>query len=213
MKYKCEVIKDLLPLYIDGLVSEESKKMVAEHLKECAKCREYYEDLKSEEFIDDIKKDNTEDNESKNIMKSIKSKIRRRNFIIGIISALSVIILLFSIFTYMKNTTIPIKFDDNIRVELKDGNVYAVLKNNTYINAKSKIKEVTNQYGEKEVILYFYFSTTLWEKSFNFSSDYTSEYILVPNGKEVADKIYYYIGDYEKIEEIDNLEAELLWEK
>ena len=37
---KCEVIRDLLPLYHDGVCSEESKKLVEEHLSSCENCRE-----------------------------------------------------------------------------------------------------------------------------------------------------------------------------
>lgn len=35
----CNTIRDLWPLYIDGELSEESRRMVEEHLKECSKCR------------------------------------------------------------------------------------------------------------------------------------------------------------------------------
>lgn len=40
MKTSCEIIKDLLPLYCDGICSEESKKTVEEHLQSCADCKE-----------------------------------------------------------------------------------------------------------------------------------------------------------------------------
>ena len=30
---KCEIIRDLLPLYADGLASEESVRVIEEHLK------------------------------------------------------------------------------------------------------------------------------------------------------------------------------------
>lgn len=36
----CEVVQDLLPLYMDGCCSEQSKKIVEEHLEECTDCRE-----------------------------------------------------------------------------------------------------------------------------------------------------------------------------
>lgn len=36
----CEVVQDLLPLYVDGCCSEQSKKIVEEHLEECEECRE-----------------------------------------------------------------------------------------------------------------------------------------------------------------------------
>ena len=36
----CDVIRDLLPLYEDNVVSEETAQMVREHLKDCPACRE-----------------------------------------------------------------------------------------------------------------------------------------------------------------------------
>ena len=35
----CEIVRDLLPLYADGLCSEESRRAVEEHLKSCEACR------------------------------------------------------------------------------------------------------------------------------------------------------------------------------
>ena len=40
MKYDCEVVQDLLPLYQDGICSDTSRKIVDEHLKDCEKCNE-----------------------------------------------------------------------------------------------------------------------------------------------------------------------------
>lgn len=39
MKISCGVIKDLLPLYHDGVCSDESKAMVEEHLASCDDCQ------------------------------------------------------------------------------------------------------------------------------------------------------------------------------
>lgn len=46
MEKNCKVISDLLPLYVDEACSDESKKIVEEHLKECEKCRLLTEDMK-----------------------------------------------------------------------------------------------------------------------------------------------------------------------
>lgn len=43
----CEIIKDLIPLYIDECCSEESAALVKEHLESCAECKELYEDMKT----------------------------------------------------------------------------------------------------------------------------------------------------------------------
>ena len=37
---KCGVIHDLLPLYEDGVASEETTQLVREHLKDCPACQE-----------------------------------------------------------------------------------------------------------------------------------------------------------------------------
>lgn len=42
------MINDLLPLYIDGVCSEESKKLVEEHMKTCDSCRKTAEQMKSD---------------------------------------------------------------------------------------------------------------------------------------------------------------------
>jgi len=39
----CDVVKDLLPLYVDGMVSDSSKKGIEEHLNTCADCKKTYE--------------------------------------------------------------------------------------------------------------------------------------------------------------------------
>lgn len=45
---KCNIICDLIPLYIDGCCSDESAEAVKEHLSQCADCRVLYEDMKNE---------------------------------------------------------------------------------------------------------------------------------------------------------------------
>ena len=39
MKISCEIIKDLLPLYHDGVCCNDSKTMVEEHLAHCDSCK------------------------------------------------------------------------------------------------------------------------------------------------------------------------------
>lgn len=46
----CYVIEDLLPLYIEGEVGENTKKDIAEHLKGCEHCREIYRKMSSSVF-------------------------------------------------------------------------------------------------------------------------------------------------------------------
>ena len=43
----CNAVKDLLPNYIDGLVSDETAQEIAEHLKACSECTTEYEQMKA----------------------------------------------------------------------------------------------------------------------------------------------------------------------
>ena len=42
----CNVIMDLLPLYVDECCSEESERLVAEHLETCESCRKIYDQMR-----------------------------------------------------------------------------------------------------------------------------------------------------------------------
>lgn len=41
----CEIVKDLLPLYVDGMVSDVSKKSIESHLGNCTDCNEVYQNM------------------------------------------------------------------------------------------------------------------------------------------------------------------------
>ena len=41
----CEIVKDLLPLYVDGIVSDVSKKSIENHLEHCTDCNEMYHNM------------------------------------------------------------------------------------------------------------------------------------------------------------------------
>ena len=41
----CEIVKDLLPLYVDEMVSDVSKKSIENHLENCTECNEIYHNM------------------------------------------------------------------------------------------------------------------------------------------------------------------------
>ena len=42
---ECDVIKDLIPLYKDNMISKASKNLVEEHLKTCSSCQKYLDEI------------------------------------------------------------------------------------------------------------------------------------------------------------------------
>ena len=75
MKNECNIIRDLLPLYVEDMVSEETTQFVKEHLTECKNCKEYYETMKSTDGFVEKKNDNSEDIKMISGLKNIKNKI------------------------------------------------------------------------------------------------------------------------------------------
>lgn len=51
---KCEIVKDLLPSYIDGLTSAESNSEIVEHLETCQECKEILDQMKTEVNVENI---------------------------------------------------------------------------------------------------------------------------------------------------------------
>lgn len=50
----CEIVKDLLPMYIDGLCSDTSNKLVKQHLSTCSHCKQIYEQMLNEFEVEQI---------------------------------------------------------------------------------------------------------------------------------------------------------------
>jgi len=46
MKLSCNIINDLLPLYVEGLASEDTRKAVEEHLADCSACQKNFEKMR-----------------------------------------------------------------------------------------------------------------------------------------------------------------------
>lgn len=99
MKISCEIIRDLLPLYHDGVCSNESRQMIEEHLSECENCRAELKAMDDMLIIPD-KKQNLADAEAvKNLSRKWK-KGMFKSLLKGILITL-VIVILFALVLYL----------------------------------------------------------------------------------------------------------------
>ncbi len=55
MSKQCDIVGDLLPLYVDGACSETSADMVKEHLQSCSSCLDMYRKMKTHTSEDALK--------------------------------------------------------------------------------------------------------------------------------------------------------------
>lgn len=90
---ECNIVKDLLPLYIEELCSEDSQEYVEAHLKECKECKESFEYLKYSELCVEVV-EKKEINAFKKLERYISGRILINYFLFLIAVILGVIILL-----------------------------------------------------------------------------------------------------------------------
>lgn len=91
-KIPCEIIQDLMPVYVDGLTSDTTDREIREHLEECETCREMYRRMKKE-----INGDGTEKEGEKAEIDYLK-KVRKRNVRNVILGAAVVFLIMISVF-------------------------------------------------------------------------------------------------------------------
>lgn len=76
MKNECSVVCDILPLYLENMVSEETAESIKEHLENCPDCAAEFEAMKSGKTVEKIGEEVQSDFEAE-VLKSIKN-IRRK---------------------------------------------------------------------------------------------------------------------------------------
>ena len=82
MKNKCNVARDLMPLVIDGVASEESQQYVDEHIAECTECALTYGAMRVELPRANQEKERAE-------MEKAAKKLRRKHVLRGIAGTLA----------------------------------------------------------------------------------------------------------------------------
>lgn len=111
----CNIITDILPLYIDGVVSDDTKQMVEEHLKDCYECNKEYKLLNQEVYI-------PVENEV-SVIKNFKKRWRNKKFIIAGISILLTSIILFGLFSVF-NKEEALELGERSEISKEDDIVY-----------------------------------------------------------------------------------------
>lgn len=88
--YPCDIIQDLLPGYIDGMLSETGLHAVKTHLDSCDSCRQTYLEMK--EALDPAF--SSEEQPALDGFKKIRRRTRNLKVAVGIVSSLLILILL-----------------------------------------------------------------------------------------------------------------------
>ena len=88
---KCNIVKDLMPLYLDDLCSEETKQELENHMKECEECKKIKEELEQPEQPSETQAEDL--NKSIAPLKKVKKKMKKKNRLIAVCVVFLVIVL------------------------------------------------------------------------------------------------------------------------
>lgn len=158
----CHMIKDLLPLYLDDLVSEESATAIEQHLKSCSDCREYYEHMKSELFEEQTQKQ-TETQREINYLKRIKQHTTKK-LILGTVLTLFTCILALTVKLLIIGSPTDTYHTTELNVDKYTIQVGGTFAGSAQVYSHYKLKETKNG---SELILYTCLPSP-WNKSGTF---------------------------------------------
>lgn len=77
MKYSCDIVKDVIPLYYDEVCSDQTKKMVEEHLQECNACKAVMKKMGDNIYDKNLQQ------EKENVMDHYKNHIKKKLLLAG----------------------------------------------------------------------------------------------------------------------------------
>ena len=83
MKPECSIIRDLLPLYVEDMVSAETAQYVSEHLNACAECQAEFELFKQGERLEVLKKTPTEQADTAKPFKRMMKRMNRQFYMLA----------------------------------------------------------------------------------------------------------------------------------
>lgn len=202
----CSVIRDLLPLYVDEIVSEDSKRLVSSHLLRCEQCKKEFEQMKGTLFVP-IENKST-------LFNQLNKRWNRKKWLLSISSILTTAALGFALFSFIFHYTKPIPYTTEL-FEIEEATDESLVI--SYFGESHAGTGMTHPLeveigGEMKNISLIYFNQTIANSPTRnlLQEDETSgiEKFTLPDSQTV-DAVYYGPFDLEKI----YIKEEQTWEE
>ena len=148
MRNECNIIRDILPLYIDEIVSEDTISFVEEHLEKCTSCRIELEKMKAPNALESVVSD-TQIIDEKPLKAFVKKWNQKKRIVISaFVTVLLLAVLLGSCFiSYLK-------FDTVNPFSAVNGFVQVVVGGEDYVEIQDSPKVIIAQPNKELFIEY-----------------------------------------------------------
>ncbi len=218
-KINCNVIRDLLPLYVDGAVCDDTASIIQEHLQGCSACRREYELLAKELTLPADSQASLGDAE---MIKGFRKKWRKQKTLIAVLSVVLSFAACFALFQWMNSYEIYIPYDQSLfSVSSKPngsvvihyyGEAFAGVREFGTDRTKSKAAAVDTETGESlGRQAYFYCYHTPWSKYVAplFGEKEKKGHTFVLGQGEAFEAIYY--GNFDQKQDPDADAFQEIW--
>ncbi len=198
MSYPCKLIQDLLPLYYDGVCSDESRRIIEEHLSECDECSRIFEEIREADSVS-IPAAPIREMQKADSLKKVKRKILRKQILIAAASLAAAVMIWFGISIPLKLSVNAAK-SENISVSLLNGDLIARLHGSFPGDIRIKNVEI-NSDADGKFYMFFNISESKWDRLTTPKTKYTYRVLAYKEtGAADIERIYYYTGDFTGID-------------
>ena len=202
---KCTVIQDLLPLYVDEVVSDDTKSLVDAHLLTCEHCKQDYEQMKGTLYVP-IETETT-------LFSNFKKRWNRKKWLLILGSILMTTLIGFAIFWFIFGYTKPIPYTADLfeMEEMPDGTLVLNYFGESHAGTHGTHPIEVEIDGEvKTISLVYYDETIAHSPTSNF---FREDKRIGPDRLEIVesetvDAVYY--GEFDLIRAS---KKELTWEE
>ena len=203
---RCSVIQDLLPLYVDEVVSDDTKSLVNEHLLTCENCRNEYEQMKGTLYVPIENK--------ATLFSQLNKRWNRKKWLLIFGSVLTTTLIGFALFSFIFYYAKPIPYTADLfeLEETADGTLVLNYFGESHAGTHTTHPLEVEIDGEvKKISLVYYVKTIAHSPTSNFLRE---DKRIGPErlelvDSETVDAVYY--GDFE-LDKVTK-EKEQTWEE
>ncbi len=204
---KCSVIQDLLPIYVDEVVSDDTKLLVNEHLLTCESCKNEYEQMKETLYVPIENK--------ATLFSQLNKRWNRKKWLLIFGSVLMTSLLGVALYSFIFYYAKPIPYTADLFVieEMEDGTLVSNYFGESHAGTHMTHPLEVEIDGEmKNISLIYYDETIANSPTRNNLRNYnriSSEQFTLPDSQNV-DAVYYGEFNLEKINKKEQTWEELL---
>lgn len=159
-KNECNVVRDLMPLVLDRVASDESRALVEEHMGSCGECRKQYEEMKADMPAETRAEYEAEQRDIVRTLKQMKRQKKIRRILRVVLPAvISLVVLIGGMMLYgwlWQWDTVPL--ENNMYTlslaQQKDGTVHVIAERFDTIGSSSVMEE-RMEGGQRIIYVYF----------------------------------------------------------